>query len=271
MFVKFESDEHKPEAAWRNTVCVEGPVEWVRKNLRFEPDAQQIRVLESTSKNLIMNCTRQWGKSTITAAKAVYLASTVPETLIVAVSPSLRQTAEFVRKAEVFVSRMGIKPKGDGTNEVSIQFANGSRLVGLPGTEATVRGFSAVSLAIVDEAARVPDELYNAIRPMLAVSDGAMWLMSTPFVKRGFFYDVWSCGGELWDKIQVKAEDCPRISKEFLAREKRMRVDRQFRQEYCCEFADVKGQVFDMEMVRKAIDHSIPPLFPELNKGPIHR
>jgi len=30
------------------------------------------------------------------------------------------------------------------------------RIVGLPGTEATVRGFSAVSLMLIDEAARVP-------------------------------------------------------------------------------------------------------------------
>jgi hypothetical protein len=53
--------------------------------------------------------------------------------------------------------------------------------VGLPGTEATIRGFSAVSLLLVDEAARCSDELYLAIRPMLAVSDGTLWLMSTPF------------------------------------------------------------------------------------------
>jgi len=52
--------------------------------------------------------------------------------------------------------------------------------VGLPGSEATIRGFSAVALLRVDQAARVSDDLYVAIRPMLAVSGGKLWLMSTP-------------------------------------------------------------------------------------------
>ena len=39
---------------------------------------------------------------------------------------------------------------------------NGSRIVGLPGTEATVRGFSAVSLLLIDEASRVVDEMYQS-------------------------------------------------------------------------------------------------------------
>ena len=60
-------------------------------------------------------------------------------------------------------------------------------MVGLPANEATVRGFSAVSLMVVDEAARVPDDLYEAVKPMLATTDGALWLMSTPFGRRRIF------------------------------------------------------------------------------------
>jgi len=66
---------------------------------------------------------------------------------------------------------------------MSLEFPNGARIIGLPGSEATIRGFSAVSLLLVDEAARVSDDLYKAIRPMLAVSAGELWLMSTPFGK----------------------------------------------------------------------------------------
>ena len=101
-----------------------------------------------------------------------------------------------MRKAAEFARRLGMRPKGDGDNEISLELPNGSRIVGLPGNEATVRGFSAVSLLLVDEAARVSDELYMAIRPMLAVSGGALWLMSTPFGKRGFFYETWRNGAE---------------------------------------------------------------------------
>jgi hypothetical protein len=75
---------------------------------------------------------------------------------------------------------LGIRPRGDGDNEVSLLLPNGSRIVGLPGTEATVRGFSAVSLLVIDEAARVMDAMYKGLRPMLAVGEGDLWMMSTP-------------------------------------------------------------------------------------------
>jgi Terminase large subunit, T4likevirus-type, N-terminal len=186
--------------------------EWARNQLGFEPDAMQTRVLNSRSKRMLLNCTRQWGKSTVTAAKAVYEALTHTGSLTIEVSPTARQTGEFVRKAEGFVRKLGRRTKGDGDNEMSLAFPNGSRIVGLPGTEATVRGFSAVSLLLVDEASRVSDDLYRALRPMLAVSDGTLWLMSTPFGKRGFFYETWAGGEDTWERVSVRAGDCPRIS-----------------------------------------------------------
>jgi hypothetical protein len=78
----------------------------------------------------IVNCTRQWGKSTVTAAKAVHRAYSVAGSLTLVVTPSARQSGEFLRKAEEFVRRLGIKVRGDGDNEISIAFPNGSRIVG---------------------------------------------------------------------------------------------------------------------------------------------
>ena len=169
-------------------------------------------MLRSAGKRGVLNCSRQWGKSTITAAKAMHRRCTKPESLTLVVSPSARQSGEFLRKAAGFARKLGIRPKGDGDNEISLALPNGSRIVGLPGSEATVRGFSAVSLLLVDEAARVSDELYLAVRPMLAVSDGALWLMSTPFGKRGFFYEAWEHGGPEWERVRAAATECPRIS-----------------------------------------------------------
>jgi hypothetical protein len=123
----------------------------------IELDAVQARVLESCARRGILNCTRQWGKSTVTAAKAVHEAWSKPGSLTLVVSPTARQSGEFVRKASEFVQRLGLKPKGDGDNQISLVFPNGARIVGLPGTEATVRGFSAVSLLRVpaSECARI--------------------------------------------------------------------------------------------------------------------
>ena len=68
----------------------------------------------------IVNCTRQWGKSTVTAAKAVHRAYSVAGSLTLVVTPSARQSGEFLRKAEEFVRRLGIRLRGDGDNAMSI-------------------------------------------------------------------------------------------------------------------------------------------------------
>ena len=194
------------------------------------------------------------------AVKAAHKAWTTPGSTVVVVSPTGRQSGEFVRKAAHFLAKLGQRPRGDGTNEISLKLGNGSRIIGLPGVEATVRGFSAVSLLLVDEAARVSDDLYMAIRPMLAVSGGTLWLMSTPFGKRGFFYETWERGGPEWMRVRVTAPECPRIAPEFLEEERLAMGERWFRQEYMCEFVEGTSGVFDMELVERAVRDDIAPL-----------
>ena len=227
--------------------------------LGIQLDELQSRVLESPTRRGILNCTRQWGKSTVTAAKAVYEACTKPESLTIVVSPTARQSGEFVRKASAFVRRLGLKARGDGDNEISLLFPNRSRIVGLPGTEATVRGFSAVSLLLVDEASRVSDDLYIAIRPMLAVSGGALWLISTPYGKRGFFYETWANGGPQWERIRVPASECPRTAPEHLRDERAAMGDRRFLQEYGCEFGATEDGMFDRDVAEQAFDDAFEP------------
>jgi len=232
----------------------------VRKELGFKADATQARVLETRSKRVLLNCTRQWGKSTVTAARAVHEAVTNKGSLTIAVSPTARQTGEFVRKAAGFARKLKIRVKGDGDNEMSLAFPNGSRIVGLPGTEATVRGFSAVALLLIDEASRVNDDLYVAVRPMLAVSGGTLWLMSTPYGQRGFFYEAWANGGPTWERVSVKAEDCGRFSASHLEEERREMGERTYRQEYCCEFGESTSAVFSRELIEAAFTSDFGPL-----------
>src|SRR5260370_32916474 len=167
------------------------PVGFARERLRFQPDPVQALVLASRSRQVILNCTRQWGKSTLTAAQAVFTAWHEPESLILVMSPTARQSSELVRKAAQFVSRLGVRPRGDGGNKISLLLPNGSRIVGLPGTEATDRGYSGVRLLLVDEAARVDGDLYLAMLPVLPVSGGDICLMSTPSGRRRSCYQTW--------------------------------------------------------------------------------
>jgi len=244
------------------------PVSFARERLRFLPDPTQALVLASRSNQVILNCTRQWGKSTLTAAQAVFTAWHEPESLILVMSPTARQSSELVRKASAFLSRLGVRPRGDGGNKISLLLPNGSRIVGLPGTEATDRGYSGVRLLLVDEAARVDDDLYFAMLPVLAVSGGDIWLMSTPFGRRGFFYQAWVERGPDWRRIKVPATECPRILPANLARDRVAMGDRWFRQEYMCEFAENQENLFSEQLIRKAINYDVKPLFTD---NPLHR
>jgi hypothetical protein len=233
---------------------------FARARLGFVGDAKQLEVLQSQAKRGILNCSRQWGKSTVTAAKAVHRAYTRPGCLVLVASPSERQSAEFLRKASGLVRRLKIQPRGDGDNAMSLLLPNGSRIVGLPGTEATVRGFSAVSLILIDEAARVQDDMYSALRPMLAVGDGDLWMMSTPSGQRGFFYEAWQDGGEEWFRVSVKATECERITAAFLEAERRTMDAPCFAQEYMCEFTVDGMEYFDRRLVEEALDESVSEL-----------
>jgi hypothetical protein len=153
-----------------------------------------------------------------------------------------------------------MRTKGDGTNENSLEFANRSRIIGLPGSGDTIRGFSAVTLLLVDEAARVPDEVYMAVRPMVAVSGGGLWLMSTPNGKQGFFWATWERGGPGWERVRAPATECERIERAFLKEERETMGARRFQQEYMCEFGETEDGVFNLDLVEGAISDEFEPL-----------
>lgn len=236
------------------------PVEFCTQRLALMPDARQAEVLRSTAKRGALNCARQWGKSTITAAKAVHRAWSRAGALVIFASPTERQSAELLRKAAGMVRRLGIKPRGDGDNAHSLVFPNGSRIVALPGTEATVRGFSQVSLMLIDEASRVTDALYLALRPMLIVGDGDLWLMSTPYGQRGFFYDAFNAAAKTWERFTVPATENPRIRPDQLEQEREAMGSSHFAQEYQCEFVDNGTMVFDQILIDAAFDDTVQAL-----------
>ena len=236
------------------------PVAFAQDRLGFTPDPDQARVLTPSIRRGMLNCCRQWGKSTTIALLAVWHAYHRQSSLTIVASPSARQSAEFVRKAGAFLQSLGIRPRGDGDNPISLALPNGSRIVGLPGNADTTRGFSNVSLLLVDEASRVPDQLYHALRPMIAANeDAVIWLLSTPNGRQGFFYDEWTSPHSEWTRIETPATRCPRIRPAFLDEERRHMTDQHFRQEYLCEFTAADFCYFDPVAVDDAFRRREPP------------
>jgi hypothetical protein len=84
---------------------------------------------------------------------------------------------------------------------------------------------------------------------MLGTTDGKMVCLSTPFGRRGWFYEQWTGADPTWERIVSKAVECPRISPAFLAEERRMLGPAMFAQEHCCEFIEAEGQVFSAESI----------------------
>ena len=146
-------------------------------------------------------------------------------------------------------------------NKLSMTLANQSRIVSLPGDQSTVRGYSGVTLILEDEASQVSDDFHAAILPMLIINNGQLITMSTPFGKRGFFFDAWHDSGDEWRRVKVTAQECPRMSPEQLEQQKRAMGEMFFRQEFLCEFVDTEEQTFAYDLIHNAFDDGVEPLF----------
>src|SRR5215204_409792 len=204
-------------------------VEFARE-LGIVPDPWQAALLSSTASRVLMNCSRQSGKSLMAALIALHRTLYHRGSLVLILAPSERQAKETFGKVAAFYRELGEPVAPDSYRKMGLQLANGSRIEALPGTEKTIRGFSGVDLLILDEGARVDDGLYFAVRPMLAVSGGSLIMLSTPAGKRGVFFEEWA-GGLGWQRYEVPASQCPRIPEAFLAEARRSLPDWVYRQE----------------------------------------
>lgn len=236
------------------------PTVFAEQALALDLDAWQKRVLSGAWSRVLLNVTRQGGKSTVAAILALHQALFHPGSLTLVVSPSLRQSSELFRSVCDLRERLPWPVQLDEDNRLSMRVAGGGRIVSLPGSERTIRGHSSVSLLIEDEAARVPDELYLSVRPMLAISSGRLALLSTPWGQRGHFFEAWQ-STETWERVRVPATDCPRISPDFLEEERQALGARWFNQEYMCEFEASEDTVFRRAEIDAAYTSDVTPLF----------
>jgi hypothetical protein len=213
-------------------------------------DPWQARVLRDRAARVLMLCGRQTGKSTTAAALALVAALLEAPALVLLLARAERQAGELFRKVMDLYRALG-QPVAKGNDMTSeLHLVNGSRVVPLPGREESIRAFSGVAVLVIDEAARVPDGLYHAVRPMLAVSRGRLVCLSSAYAKTGWFYSEWTGAGR-WERVKITAGQCPRISAEFLEEEFDALGERIFAREYLCEFSDLEEAVFsqvDLDM-----------------------
>ena len=232
------------------------PVEFARRAGLDNLDGWQEDLLLSTAPRVLLNITRQGGKSTTAGVLASHKATSTPGSLTLILAPSERQAKETFSKAAALLP---LDVPADSYRKLGVELRNGSRIEALPGTEKTVRGYSGVDLLILDEAARVEDGLYYAVRPMLAVSGGRLIMASTPHGKRGVFFDTWETGVG-WERYEVPATEIPRIPPSFLAEERASMPEALYQQEYMCRFTETTDEIFTHDMVAGAVTDEVAPL-----------
>jgi len=248
-------------------------------DLRLLPmDRWQKRVIKHKG-NIALRCGRQTGKSTVVARKARDLAIEYPGTTTLVVAASQRQSSLLFEKirgmfdqdnadAVKFVSRKTGENLTDfkkrrqkasiyhsEPTQTRIELKNNSQIFCHPTgrTGAFIRGFT-VDFLIADEAAFIPDEVWVAIVPMMATSKklrktGWMILLGTPAGKHGYFYDAFQDKNYL--HIHVTSEECKRIHKDFLRKQRYKLTKIQYAQEYLGEFVEEYDQFFPTKELEK--------------------
>ena len=225
----------------------------------FTPDPWQAGLLRSADRMNLILCARQVGKSLTVSILALATAFTKPGSTSVIIAPVQPQASELLRKVTNAFYRCG-QPIGiirEGATYV--EFANRSRIIALPGKERSVHSYTADGALILEEAARIPDEVFAAASPQLSVSNGTMYALSTAFAKSGWFYREWE-EGQGYRRWSITAKECPRHSETFLAAERRRLGERWFAMAYLNKFGDDMAAVFRSEDIKRAFTNTIQPL-----------
>lgn len=225
------------------------PSIWAEAELGIRLDPWQKTALDCTSRFQLWNCSRQSGKSLMLAVRALHQAAEFSNSLALILSASMRQATETFHKVLSLYRTMDNPPERLDDSSSVMTLKNGSRILVLPGSEGTVRGYSAPDVIMLDEAAHIPDALYYAIRPMLVTSGGQLILSSSPFAKLGFFWEVWKARKQApeWWWCEVPWTDCPRIDETMIEADRRAMSREVFDREYNCQFMDVVGGLFSSE------------------------
>lgn len=225
------------------------------------PDPWQAEFLRSHDPRNLMLCARQVGKSLVLSFLALHEILTRPGVTVIIIAQRQDQAAELLRKSVAAFYRIGAPATVLREGTTQFELSTGSRILALPGEERAVHGHTA-DLLIIDEAARVPDEVFFAASPQLSVSKGKLVALSTAFTKSGWFYEEWD-KGQNYKRWSIEASQCPRHTPEFLRQERRQMGKRWFEASYLNIFGDDIAAVFSMDEVLRSVTDDVKPLFPQ--------
>ncbi|MBP5421433.1 MAG: terminase family protein [Paludibacteraceae bacterium] len=212
----------------------------------------EIKEARGTGKNVVCVSSRQKGKTTMIANILLYYAINFSSTKNYCVSPTLRQAKEVYKTIIRAIGLSGIVRSSNGTDLI-INLINGSEIKFVSAEMGdALRGYSCNGITCIDECAYIQDNVFNLINPWTDFHRAPKLLVSTPFVKSGFFYDYYNYGLEHthntvsinWSDPIFK-EDIEKIMPpERLEEYKAVLPRNVFKTEYLGEWLDDDGTVF---------------------------
>lgn len=237
----------------------------VDDRLRLFP--YQARFIDDESRFRIVLKSRQVGGSFMIAVEALLYALLRPNTTILLVSRSLRQSVELMRKVKTFIKQFeGVRLRYEDTvyslnisrdTETMIEFGNGSRIISLPNSPDTIRGYSA-DLVYVDEAAmfKNDEELRKAVAFTTTATRGRITLISTPKGRRGWFYEAYreAQHGGKWSLHRIHYSERPDLRPEELEELRATMTELDWRQEMELEFLDEAAALFPYDLILAATE-----------------
>lgn len=228
-------------------------------------DKWQEEVL-ATKGNICLCSGRQVGKSTVIAKDAGDFAALNKGVSILIIAAVERQAQELFQKMKWYVedNYPSYICKGKDKPTLSkMTLNNGSVIRCLPtGTDGHgIRGFT-IDRLYADEAAFIPEMVWEAITPMLLTTGGDIVLLSTPHGNSGYFHRAFH--DDTFTNFQISSEEVIKDREfsntwkeyqrekaiEHLQREKDKMTALQYAQEYLGEFVDSLRQVFSDELIR---------------------
>lgn len=227
----------------------------------WEPDPWQADLIRSSDRQIAALCTRRSGK-TLAVADKVLVRCLTRRSQVLIFSPTEDQSKELLGYVRQMNDALGCPVPLVRESQTEMEWAGGSRVKVKTDRPKSSRGFTP-DMVVIDEAAQVSDDLYLSVLPMMALGTADLFALSTPFGKRGWFFEMWDEPGKraYWTTYTITAYQCPRIKPEILAQHRATMPARWFAQEYECAWNDPIGAVFPAELIDAAFGATAGPLF----------
>lgn len=220
-----------------------------------EPLDWQEDYLRETRDSVVLKG-RQVGASTAGSIIAVRRAMYWPGSMVAIVSPSLKQSTEVKERSKDALLALGEHLVTDSSSTIGL--SNRSRIMSLPGSPKSVRGWSA-DLLIIDEAAFLEEETFVAARATTAATGGRTIVQSTPMGPYGSFYELWETEDPSWAKFRVRSDEVSSITQAFLDRERQTMTPEKYSQEYEAVFTNPGLGLIDAERLASLTGEPLIP------------